>query len=145
MRGDILSKNLVQFGVRNISVGLAGLLRHLYPAKGHKGTFQRLVCLKTHHLFKILVVADISCSIGCQAGHNLGFHVKDAALCSLLLLKLLHHTPELLGSLCGACKEALVSVIGAVVLLNEISGVYLQLPYSAFKAFPGDIKYFFIH
>ena len=58
-----------------------------------------------------------------RARDDFGLHVKYAALGTLFLLQLLQGTPQLVGSIGGASQEAFVTVVGGVVLLDEVASV----------------------
>ena len=72
----IFVKNFVKFGIRRIPISGTSLLCHLNSAIRHKGTLQRLVCLKAHNFFHILqLFLNIPRTICSQSGHNLCLHI----------------------------------------------------------------------
>jgi len=125
MGAGVLGENLVQLLAGLVAVGGAGLLRHLDAAVGHEGALQGLIGLQADDLLEVL-----------QLGVDLGLHVQHAALGALGLLQLLQRAPQLVGSVGRTGEEALVAVVGGVVLLDEVTGVDFLFPNAAFKAFP---------
>ncbi len=133
----VLGENFVKFRIRLISIHLAGFFCHLDSAVRHECSLQRLVRLKTNNLFEILHgLINISGTICIYVRYNLGLHIENALMCTFFLLELLKSAPELIRSVGGACKEALISVVLGVVLLNEVTDIYAICPMSAFKAAP---------
>ena len=113
MGGHILGEDLLQLGIHLIAVGLGSLNGHLNAAVGHEGTLQGLVGLDADDLA-----------------------VQNAALGALFLLQLLQSAPQLVGGLRGVSQEGLVTVIGLIVLLNEVTDIDFVFPDTAFKAVP---------
>ena len=133
----ILGENLMQLRVRLIAVVLAGFLRHLDAAERHERALERLVGLKTHNLFQVLVgFADVAGAVSGQAGNDVRLHIQHAALRSLLFLQFLENAPEFIRRLRWAGEEALVSRVRLVILLNEIANVDFFAPDAALEAFP---------
>ena len=133
----VFGENLVQLLAGLVAVGRAGLLRHLDAAVGHEGTLERLVGLQADNLFKVLQLGvDVAGAVGGQAGNDLGLHIQNAALGALGLLQLLQSAPQLVGSVSRTGEEALIAVIGGVVLLDEVTRIDFLFPDAAFKAFP---------
>ena len=137
MGTGVLGKDLVQLFAGLIAVGRAGLLSHLDAAVGHESTLQGLIGLQADDLFKILQLGvDVAGAVCGQAGDDFCLHVQHAALGTLFLLQLLQGVPQLVGSIGGASQEAFITVVGGVVLLDEVAGVDFLFPDTAFKAFP---------
>ena len=137
MGAGVLGENLVQLLAGLVAVGGAGLLRHLDAAVGHEGALQGLIGLQADDLLEVLQLGvDVAGAVGGQAGDDLGLHVQHAALGALGLLQLLQRAPQLVGSVGRTSEEALVAVVGGVVLLDEVTGVDFLFPNAAFKAFP---------
>ena len=137
MGTGILGKDLVQLFAGLIAVGRAGLLSHLDAAVGHESTLQGLIGLQADDLFQVLQLGvNIAGAVCGQAGDDFCLHVQYAALGTLFLLQLLQGTPQLVGSIGGASQEAFVTVVGGVVLLDEVAGIDFLFPDTAFKAFP---------
>ena len=127
----------MQLGAGRVTVGGAGLLRHLDAAIGHKGTLKGLISLQTHDLLQILEFGvNVAGTIGGQARNNFGFHIQNAALGAFFLLQDLQSAPQLVGGFGRTGEEALVAGIRLIVLLDEVTGVDFFLPDTAFKAFP---------
>ena len=137
MRLAIFGEDLVQLRIRLIAVSGASLLRHLDTAIGHKGTLQGLVGLQTNHSLQILqILTDVARLMGSNAGHDLRVHIQNAALGALFFLQTLQHAPQLVGSVRGSCQEMLISIIGLVVLLDEVSYIDFLFPEGTVKAIP---------
>ena len=137
MRLAILGEDLVQLRIRLIAVSGASLLRHLDTTIGHKGTLQGLVSLQTDHSLQILqILADVARLMGSNAGHDLRVHIQNAALGALFFLQALQHAPQLVGSIRGSCQETLITIIGLVVLLDEVSYIDFLFPEGTVKAIP---------
>ena len=133
----VFGKDLVQLFTGLIAVGRAGLLCHLDAAVRHERTLEGFIGLQADDFFQVLQLGvDVAGAVGGQAGDNLGLHVQHAALGALFFLKLLQGTPQLVGSVGGASQEAFVTVVGGVVLLDEVAGVDFLFPDTAFKTFP---------
>ena len=99
MRLMILSKYLMQLGIRLIAVSAARFLSHFDTAERHKCTFERLVCLKTYDLFKVFhIFIDITGFVCGKSGYNVCIHIQNAAFGAFLFLKLLQLAPKLV---CG--------------------------------------------
>ena len=134
----VVGEDLVQLGAGRVAIGGAGLLRHLNAAIGHEGTLQGLVGLQTHNLLQVLVgLADIAGAIGQRAGDHLRLHIQHAALGPLLELERLQIRPQGIGGIGGACQEALVPVVGEIVILDEFPDVDLIAPLGAMESVPG--------
>ena len=122
----VFCKYFVQFFRGLVAVGGASLLCHFDASIGHKGALQRLVGLQTYHCLLVFRLwGDICWSIGGHTRHYFCFHVQYAPLATLLFLKLLQLSPQIIGVFCGSFKKLLVAVVGGVVVLNKISYVYL--------------------
>ena len=120
-----------------ISVSLACLLCHLDSAVWHESTFQRFVCLKTYNLLKVFqLLIDISRTVCCDSCYYLCLHIKNAALGTLLFLKLLKFAPEFISCLCRLFQERSVSVIWCVVHADEVTNVDFLFPTIAFESVP---------
>ena len=133
----VVGEDLVQLFRGLVAVGGAGLLRHLDAAVGHECTLQGLVGLQADDLLKLFqALVDVAGAVRGQAADDLGLHIQHAALGTLGLLQLLQRAPQLVGSVGRTGEEALVAVVGGVVLLDEVTGVDFLFPNAAFKAFP---------
>jgi len=127
----IICKDLVEVLVWLVSVHLECFLSHLDTTIRHKCSLKWLVCLKTYDLLKILCLwINVTRTICCNAGYNICVLLQYTTVVSLCLLKSLKLIPELVRSVCWSCKEALVSIIRCVVVLDEVSYVALFLPES---------------
>ena len=116
----VLGEDLVKLRIRCVTVGGASLLCHLDTTVRHECSLQWLISLKTYDLLEILLcLVDVCCAVSGDAGNDLGLHIEHAALCTLFLLKCLNLVPELIGRLCRAGKEAGITVVCSVVLLDE--------------------------
>ena len=82
-------------------------------------------------------LADIAGAIGQRAGDYLRLHIQHAALGPLLELQCLQIRPQGVGGIGGACQEALVPVVGKIVVLNEFPDVDLIAPLGAMEPVPG--------
>ena len=116
----VLGENLVKLRIRCVTIGGACLLCHLDTAVWHECSLQRLIGLKTYDLLEILLrLVDICCAVSGDAGNDLGLHIEHAALCTLFLLKCLYLVPKLLCRFGRTSKEAGITIINGVVLLDE--------------------------
>ena len=82
-------------------------------------------------------LADIAGAIGQRAGDHLRLHIQHAALGPLLELERLQIRPQGVGGLGRTCQEALVSIVGEIVVLNEFPDVDLIAPLGAMESVPG--------
>ena len=127
----IKTQNGAAMSVGRVSVHLECFLSHLDTTIRHKCSLKWLVCLKTYDLLKILCLwINVTRTICCNAGYNICVLLQYTTVVSLCLLKSLKLIPELVRSICWSCKEALVSIIRCVVVLDEVSYVALFLPES---------------
>ena len=135
--GVIFCKNFMQLWIRRIAVGGAGFLCHLDSAERHERAFQGFVSLKTHYLFQVFhFFADITGFVGSKGGHDFSVHVQDAALCPFFFLELLKLAPQRVCRFRGTGQKGRVSLVGGVVVLNEIPDVYFLFPEPALKSIP---------
>ena len=74
--------------------------------------------------------------MGSNAGHDLRVHIQNTALGALFFLQALQHAPQLVGSIRGSCQETLITIIGLVVLLDEVSYIDFLFPEGTVKAIP---------
>ena len=93
MSFSVFGENIHHLIIYLVSVGLARRFRHTNSAKGLQRSFERLIGLKTHYLFKILV--KISGTVTCNSGYYLGIHIKHSSCLSFLLRQLHDHVPKL--------------------------------------------------
>ena len=116
----VLGEDLVKLRIRCVTIGGAGLLCHLDTTVWHECSLQRLISLKTYDLLEILLcLVDICCAVSGDAGNDLGLHIEHAALCTLFLLKCLYLVPKLLCRFGRTSKEAGITIINGVILLDE--------------------------
>ena len=133
----IFCKHIVDLRIYLVAVHFACLLSHFDSAVWHKCTLQRLVCLKSYNLLKILqVFRNISWSVCGQACDNLCLHVKHTIVGTLCFLQLLQLSPQFVSSLGRAFQERIVSVIRGIIVTDKITNVNLFFPTTSFEAFP---------
>ena len=130
-------EDAVEFCARRVAVVLAGFFRHLDTAKRHECALERLVGLETYDLFEILgFIGNVACRVARESGDNVRVHVKDAALCDFLFLKVLQFCPELICCFGRTLQERFVAVVWGIVLLDEVADIDFFLPATASKAKP---------
>ena len=117
-----------------VAVALQGLLGHTQTAEGHEGALQRSICLQTYDGFKVFV--DIACGMRYDGGYYLFIGVEHATGVNFLLHEQLHLVPQGVCALCSTGEETLVTLIGRVVLLDEIAYVDGLGPHAALKSLP---------
>ena len=117
-----------------ISVGLAGVSRHTDTAEGINASLKRLVGLKSHDYFLILI--NIACRIVAKRGDRARVNRKHTTALTLYCLKLLQTCVERNRPVGSTCEKARVSRIGGVVLVDEIADVDMLLPIAAYKVVP---------
>ncbi len=133
----VLVEDLVVLIVHMEAIGLGRLLGHLDAAVGHEGTLEGLVGLKAHNALELGVVGvDVARAVGGQARDDLGLAVENAAVGALGGLELLHTAPKLVGRLGRTGEEALVAVVGGVVVLDEVANIDVVLPVASLEAVP---------
>ena len=79
---------------------------------------------------------DVAGLVAGDAGDDLGVHIQDAALLALLEHEAHDLVPKLDGALGRTGQEGLVTLVGGVVLLDEVADVDLDLPVASVEAFP---------
>ena len=99
-----------------------------------KRTLQGLIGLQANDGFQGLV--NIAGFVGIDLGYNFGIHVDDAAVLTFLLEQSQYLFPQLFCGVCRTCQEAFVTLIGSIVLLDEVTHVNAGFPGTADKAFP---------
>jgi hypothetical protein len=114
-----------------IAVVGASLLCHTDTAVRLKGTLEGLVSLEAYD--GLLALVKVARAVRGDGGDNLGVHVKNAAGFSFLLLKIKNHVPKVLGVLGGASQERLITVIGMIISLDEVTNVNFLVPLATYK------------
>src|SRR5207244_4293100 len=100
-------------------------VRHNRPLQGRLG-------LQANDDFALSI--DVARPMGCdRAGY-----LRDVqyALLALLDKEQVQSIPELFGALCCGCKEGLISLVGLVVLLDEVSNIDFPLPKTRLESMP---------
>ena len=131
---SMFCKKFNDFRINLVAVVLAGLYCHADAAVWLQGALKRLVCLKTND--GLLFFIQIARTMRGDGGNDLCIHIQHAALCTFLLGKVHDLGPEVLGILRWSLKEVVISVIGGVVLLDEVADIDLTLPHTGIKCVP---------
>ena len=122
------------FRVHMVAVVLAGLHGHADAAVGLQGALEGLIGLEAHNL--LLALVQIAGAVGGDGGDDAGVHIQHTACLPLPGGQLHDLIPQLAGLLRGALQEALVALVGGVVLLDEVPHVDLILPDSGGQILP---------
>ena len=130
----VFGVDLHHFRVHMVAVVLAGLHSHADAAVGLQRALKGLIGLEAHDL--LLRLVQITGTVGSDGGDDAGVHVQHAAGFPLLGGQVHDLIPQLAGLLGGTLQEALVALVGGVVLLDEVPHVDLILPDAGGKILP---------
>ena len=133
---SVYLKEFLYGRIKLVAIILARFLCHTDTAVGMERSLKGLVGLESDDLFLILI--KIACGVAGYGGNNLGVHIENAALLSLLSSEIHNLIPKSESVLCRRLKEAIVTVIGCIVMLNKASYVNFFFPCAALKAVPCD-------
>ena len=98
---------------------------------------ERLVSLEADNGLHITMgVIDVASWMAHDARDGLGVHIEDATLLALLEQQVEDLAPQFLGTLGRTGEERIVTLVGGVVLLDEVSDVNLSSPDAFLEAFP---------
>jgi hypothetical protein len=127
-------EELADLGINLVAVIGASLLCHTDAAVRLKGSLEGLVGLETND--GLLALVQIAGTMGGDGGDNLGVHIQNAAGLSFLLLQIQYLCPQIFCVLCRAGQESVISVIGMIVFLDEITDIDFMFPLAAYKLVP---------
>ena len=126
------------FGVQRVAVLLQSGFGHAHTAVQVYDALQGSVGLQADD--HLIVPVDIAGGEVVDAGDGIGFHVQDS-LVQLFQNQFMGLVPDLSGALGRRSQKTLVTGIGGVVLLNEITHVDEMTPLAGTKALPGTAVY----
>ena len=124
-------EELGDLGIYLVAVVGTSLLCHTDTTVGLKRSLERLIGLETYD--GLLALVKISGAMRSNGRNNLGVHIENAACFSFLLLKIQYHSPKILGVLGRASQEGIITVIGMIVSLDEVTHVDFLVPFATYK------------
>ena len=129
-------------GVDLIAVLGSGLAGDADTAVDVQSALERLVGLETNNGLTLgMLGVDVAGRMRQDTGHDLGVHVENTALLTLLEHEGHDVIPQLGGALGGAHQERFIALVGGVVLLDEVADIDLFGPITVLEAFPCLLHY----
>lgn len=130
----IIRKDLVEFGIGRIAVGLAGFFGHIDATERHECALERFIRLETDDDLEILI--EVSGLVGGDGGDDIRIHIQDTALCALFLLERLQFRPKRACTFFGFREEGRIAIVLGVVFADEVGNIDLMLPIAGDKGIP---------
>ena len=127
-------EELLHLRIQVIAVILAGLLGHADAAVGHEGALKGLIGLEADD--GLLLLIQVAGAMAEDGGNDLGIHVQYAAGLAFLLGELQHFVPQGGGIGGRALQEAVITIVGGVVVHDKVTNIDLGFPTAAFEFFP---------
>ena len=127
-------EELLHLRIQVIAVILAGLLGHADAAVGHEGALKGLIGLEADD--GLLLLIQVTGAMAEDGGNDLGIHIQYAAGLAFLLGELQHFVPQGGGIGGRALQEAVITIVGGVVVHDKVTNIDLGFPTAAFEFFP---------